>query len=436
MRIVDIIMKKRDGAALTEEELRFFINGSVSGDIPDYQVSAWLMAVYFQGMNAEETGLLTRLMMESGKVMDLSDLAGPLVDKHSTGGVGDKTSLILAPLAAACGAQVPMMSGRALGHTGGTLDKLESVKGYTINASQGELKRIIGRAGYAVIGQTAEVVPADRKMYALRDVTATVESIPLITASILSKKLAEGAQSLVFDVKCGSGAFMKTLKDAEILAESLVNTGKSMGRRVIALITAMEEPLGNMVGNFLEVEESWNSLQGDGPDDLMEVTLALCSRMLLTAGICRDPDEAMDMCRQKIRNGEGADRFRENMIAQGADWDWFLDHAGRWRAPFKVEFRAPREGVIHEINAFKIGMCALGLGVGRNKADDPVQPHTGLHFNKKRGDSVVNGDLLCEIFALNEKEACQALASLEEAVIISPDPMTPESLILKEVGEW
>ncbi|QEN09786.1 thymidine phosphorylase [Oceanispirochaeta crateris] len=435
MRIVDIIMKKRDGAALTEEELRFFINGYVTGDIPEYQASAWLMAVYFRGMDAVETGLLTRLMMESGVLMDLSDLAGPLVDKHSTGGVGDKTSLILAPLAAACGAQVPMMSGRALGHTGGTLDKLESVKGYTVDATEDDLKRIIARAGYALIGQTAQVVPADRKMYALRDVTATVESIPLITASILSKKLAEGAQSLVFDVKCGSGAFMKTLQNAEILAESLVKTGQAMGRKVIALITAMEEPLGRMVGNFLEVEESWNCLQGGGPDDLMEVTLALCSKMLLTSGLCKGSDEAMDLCLQKIKSGEGADRFRENMIAQGADWQWFLDHVGTWRAPVKVEFKAPRQGIIHEINAYKVGMCALGLGVGRNKADDPVQPHTGLHFLKKRGESVAKGDLLCEVFALNDQDARQALASLEEAFRISPDPMTPEALILKEVGE-
>ena len=317
MRTADIIMKKRNGATLSEEELRFFINGYSCGEIPDYQAAAWLMAVFFQGMTPGETGLLTRLMMESGKVMDLSDLAGPLVDKHSTGGVGDKTSLILAPLAAACGVQVPMMSGRALGHTGGTLDKLESIKGYTIDADEASLKRIIGEAGYAVIGQTAEVVPADRKMYALRDVTSTVESIPLITASILSKKLAEGADSLVFDVKCGSGAFMKTLEQAEILADSLVKTGESMGRRVIALITSMEEPLGLTVGNFLEVEEAWNCLQGEGPSDLMEVSLALCSRMLQAAGLCRTAEEGKTLCEKSIADGSGADHFRKNLIAQG-----------------------------------------------------------------------------------------------------------------------
>lgn len=434
MRTADIIMKKRNGGKLSKEELRFLISGYVSGEIPDYQVSAWLMAVYFQGMDAEETGLLTRLMMESGTIMDLSDLKGPLVDKHSTGGVGDKTSLILAPLAAACGAQIPMMSGRALGHTGGTLDKLESVKGYNISASEDDLKRIIREAGYAVIGQTAEVVPADRKMYALRDVTSTVESIPLITASILSKKLAEGAESLVFDVKCGSGAFMKTLEQAEILADSLVRTGESMGRKVIALITAMEEPLGRMVGNFLEVEESWNCLEGDGASDLMEVTLALCSRMLMASGICRDSEEALALCQHKIDSGEGADFFKKNMESQGGDWNWFIKSCGSWRAPVKAVFHAASDGYISEINAFQTGMCALGLGVGRNKADDPVQPHSGLHFLKKRGDAVKAGDPVCEVFALNDKDAERALSSLESIFSISPKELKYSSLILKELG--
>ncbi len=434
MRTADIIMKKRSGEELTEQELQFLISGYVSGAIPDYQVSAWLMAVFFKGMTPAETGLLTRLMMESGKVMDLKDLTGPLVDKHSTGGVGDKTSLILAPLAAACGAKVPMMSGRALGHTGGTLDKLESIKGYTIKASEEDLKRIILDAGYAVIGQTAEVVPADRKMYALRDVTATVESIPLITASILSKKLAEGADSLVFDVKCGSGAFMKTLEQAEILAESLVNTGTAMGRRVIALITSMEEPLGRMVGNFLEVEESWNCLQGEGPDDLMEVTLALCSRMLMASGICGSSDEALELCRRKIANGEGADFFRKNLVAQGGDWEWFKAACGSWRAPVKAEFRASASGQISEIDAFRTGMCALSLGVGRNRADDPVQPHTGLHFLKKRGDAVKEGDVICEVFALNETDAAGALDKLDALVSIAGTAPVLPSIIMKEIG--
>ena len=434
MRTADIIMKKRNGGILSEEELRFFIDGYSCGEIPDYQAAAWLMAVYFQGMNSEETGLLTKLMMESGKVMDLSDLAGPLVDKHSTGGVGDKTSLILAPLAAACGVQVPMMSGRALGHTGGTLDKLESIKGYTIDADEASLKRIIREAGYAVIGQTEEVVPADRKMYALRDVTSTVESIPLITASILSKKLAEGADSLVFDVKCGSGAFMKTPEQAGILADSLVKTGESMGRRVIALITSMEEPLGRTVGNFLEVEEAWECLQGRGASDLMEVSLALCARMLLAAGICSTVDEGMTLCEARIADGSAAEHFRKNLIAQGGDWDWFQGQTGKWRAPVKVDYKAPGDGVVQVINAFRTGMCALGLGVGRNKAEDPVLPHTGLIFRKKCGDPVNTGDTICEIYAPDEASADRALKDLSEAIILGREEYVSSPLIMKELG--
>ena len=373
-------------------------------------------------------------MMESGKVMDLSDLAGPLVDKHSTGGVGDKTSLILAPLAAACGVQVPMMSGRALGHTGGTLDKLESIKGYTIDADEASLKRIIGEAGYAVIGQTAEVVPADRKMYALRDVTSTVESIPLITASILSKKLAEGADSLVFDVKCGSGAFMKTLDQAEVLADSLVKTGESMGRRVIALITSMEEPLGRKVGNFLEVEEAWNCLQGEGPSDLMEVSLALCSRMLQAAGLCSTAEEGIALCEAHIADGSAADHFRKNLIAQGGDWEWFSRQVGTWRAPVKAEFTAAENGTVQKIDAYMTGMCALGLGVGRNRAEDPVLPHTGLVFQKKCGDSVVAGDTVCEIYAPDRESAERAVSELGKAIEFGPGKFRPSSLILKERG--
>jgi len=433
MRAADIIMKKRDGGSLTEEELRFFIDGYVRGDIPDYQAAAWLMAVFFQGMTAGETGNLTRLMMESGKVLDLSALKGPLIDKHSTGGVGDKTSLILAPIAAACGLQVPMMSGRALGHTGGTLDKLESVKGYGISLSPAEVIRILKDCGYVVMGQTAEVVPADRKMYALRDVTSTVESVPLITASILSKKLAEGAQGLVFDVKCGAGAFMKTEVQALTLAESLVKTGKAMGRRIIAVITSMEEPLGRMVGNFLEVEESWRCLQGDGPEDLMEITLTLASRMLLAGGICRDADEALDLCREKIRSGEAMDRFRRNMEAQGGDFRWFEQQAGVWRAPVRQVVTAAESGYVRGIDAFATGMCAVGLGVGRNRTEDPVQPHTGIHFLKKTGDAVAAGEEVCEIFAMTEEQAVTARAAMEKAVTTGKEAPGPVRRILREI---
>jgi pyrimidine-nucleoside phosphorylase len=433
MRAADIIIKKRNGGTLSETELRFFIDGYVNGDIPDYQAASWLMAVFFRGMNPEETGELTRLMMQSGTVLDLSSLKGPLIDKHSTGGVGDKTSLILAPIAAACGLQVPMMSGRALGHTGGTLDKLESLKGYNIRLNQDDVIRIIRESGYGIMGQTAEVVPADRKMYALRDVTGTVESIPLITASILSKKLAEGAEGLVFDVKCGAGAFMKTEEQALELAQSLVHTGRAMGRKIIAVITSMEEPLGRMVGNFLEVEEAWECLQGKGPEDLMGVTLTLASRMLLVGGICSSPEEALSFCREKIDNGEAAERFLRNMEAQGADPFWFKMQAGRWRAPVRVVLEAEEQGYITGIDAFETGMCAVGLGVGRSRAEDPVEPHTGIHFFKKTGDSVQKGEALCEIFAINTVQAQEALNKMKEAVTIGRSSPGQSSLILREI---
>jgi len=307
MRMTDLIIKKRSGEHLSKGEIEFLVTGYVSGEIPPYQISAWLMAVYFQGMSFEETGYLTRAMINSGKVFDLSSLAGPLVDKHSTGGVGDKVSLILAPLAAACGVQVPMMSGRALGHTGGTLDKLDSIPGYQSVIPEDLFRRGLIETGFAMTGQSKDVVPADRLMYALRDVTGTVESVPLITASIMSKKFAEGAQSLVFDVKCGSGAFMKTAEEAEKLAVSLVETGRSLDRKIVAVITAMDEPLGRKVGNFLEVEESLACLRGEGPEDLMEVTLRLTAWMVVAGGILPTVEEALDLCRARLADGSALD---------------------------------------------------------------------------------------------------------------------------------
>jgi pyrimidine-nucleoside phosphorylase len=433
MRATDIIMKKRNGSELIQEEIEFLISGYVCGDIPDYQMAAWLMAVFFRGMTPKETGELTRLMMASGSVLDLTSLNGPLIDKHSTGGVGDKTSLILAPVAAVCGLQVPMMSGRALGHTGGTLDKLEAIRGYNINLHQEDVLRIIRESGYVVMGQTAEVVPADRKMYALRDVTSTVESIPLITASILSKKLAEGAEGLVFDVKAGAGAFMKTEEQALALAGSLVDTGRAMGRKIIAVITSMEEPLGRTVGNFLEVEEAWECLNGQGPDDLMDVTLSLASRMLLIGGICGNSEEALSLCREKIDNGEAAECFLRNLEAQGGDVGWFKDQVGRWRAPVSVTLKAWDEGFLRGIDAFATGMCAVGLGVGRSKAGDSVQPHTGIRFFKKTGDSVKKDEVICEIFALDKEGACTALDKMRAAVDIGGRPPERSSLILREI---
>ncbi len=319
MSVLDTILEKRRGNTNSKEALEELVFGVVSGDVPDYQLSAWLMAVYFQGLTPEETGMLTDIMIRSGEVIDLSSLPGPLVDKHSTGGVGDKVSLVLAPMVAACGVQVPMMSGRGLGHTGGTLDKLESIPGYTTGLSPQDFARIIGEKGFAMTGQSKSIVPADRIMYALRDVTGTVESIPLITASILSKKFAEGASALVFDVKCGAGAFMKTLPDARALAKSLISSAQALGRPVAASITRMEAPLGRMVGNILEVEESVECLDGGGPADLMEVTYRLGAWMLVAAGVASSVDDGESRCRQAISDGSAKERFLANVEAQGGD---------------------------------------------------------------------------------------------------------------------
>jgi pyrimidine-nucleoside phosphorylase len=331
MRAVDVIMKKRCGGELSREEIACIVNGHVSGDVPEYQVSAWLMAVFFKGMTPRETADLTELMLHSGRTMNLAGIRGPFVDKHSTGGVGDKVSLILAPMVAACGVKVPMMSGRALGHTGGTLDKLESIPGYRTALSEAEFREFIARDGFAMTGQTAEIVPADKKLYALRDVTATVESVPLITASILSKKVAEGAEALVFDVKSGSGAFMKTVEDAERLAESLVRTGTAMGKRIVGVITDMSEPLGRMVGNFFEVEESLDCLEGGGPPDLMELSYRLGAWMLVAAGVAKNVDEGTGACQAAIASGKALELFMANVRSQGGNPERMLALRGTWR---------------------------------------------------------------------------------------------------------
>ena len=408
MRALDVIIKKRNGEALTQEELRFLIRGYVSGDIPEYQISAWLMATYFSGMSREEAAWLTREMIDSGETIDLQGLAGPLVDKHSTGGVGDKVSLILAPMAAACGLQVPMMSGRALGHTGGTLDKLESIPGYSTALTQDRFREIIESVGYAMTGQSERIVPADRKLYALRDVTGTVESIPLITTSILSKKFAEGAHSLVFDVKTGRGAFMKTPEAARELASYLVETGRSLERQVIAVMTNMDNPLGYMVGNFLEVEESARCLCGETPQgrleedprsaDLMAVTMRLTAWMLVAGGKAKDVREGEEKCRGVIDNGEAWKRFLANVREQGGDVDDFLSKIGSWRAEHTAQITAPESGVLTEIDAYRLGMTAVYLGVGRSKADDEVLPHVGVELAKKPGDRVEKGETLCTLY--------------------------------------
>jgi pyrimidine-nucleoside phosphorylase len=433
MRAVDIIMKKRSGQELARDEIAFVIGGYVAGEIPEYQISALLMAIYFKGMTARETADLTELMLRSGEVMDLSGLSGPFVDKHSTGGVGDKVSLILAPLAASCGAKVPMMSGRALGHTGGTLDKLESIPGYLTGLSQASFRAGIKADGFAMTGQTAKVVPADKKLYALRDVTGTVESIPLITASILSKKVAEGAQSLVFDVKTGSGAFMKSLDEARSLTRSLVDTGSSLGKRIVGVMTDMSQPLGNMVGNFFEVEESLECLEGNGPADLMELSYRLTAWMLVASGLRPDLDAALESCREGIASGKALGLFLDNVKRQGGDVGGMMDLRGRHRSAFSLGIAAASEGYIHSIDAFAIGLAGISLGVGRNTTSDPVYPDVGFIFDKKAGDRVKRGQKILTMYGKDESSLSAVREDVERSIRIGLDPPPRRPLILEEM---
>jgi len=435
-------MKKRDGGELSREEIGFLIGGFVAGEIPDYQVSAWAMAVFYNGMTPVETAALTEIMLKSGKTIDLSGIPGPFVDKHSTGGVGDKTSLILAPLAAALGIRDPMMSGRALGHTGGTLDKLEAIPGYRTSLSMEEFRDIIRRDGFAMTGQTKEIVPADRLLYALRDVTGTVESIPLITASILSKKAAEGTEGLALDVKYGSGAFKKEAERGEELARSLVDTGAALGLKVWALLTNMNEPLGNKVGNFLEIEESLDCLEGGGPEDLMEVTLELAARMAVLGGKAKDPAEGRKLCEETIKGGKPRELFLRNVKSQGGDPEKLLEMRGVYRSPFSAvitakfpaAFRAGEDAYISRIDAWKIGHASVQLGVGRNRTEDAVCPTAGVEFHHKRGSRVKAGDKIMTVWAADEAGLNEALPALADAVEYSAAAPGKERLILKEIA--
>jgi pyrimidine-nucleoside phosphorylase len=404
------------------------------------------MAVYFQGMTRDEAADLTREMIDSGATIDLSGLAGPLIDKHSTGGVGDKVSLILAPLAASFGLQVPMMSGRALGHTGGTLDKLESIPGYTTALSPDDFRRIVSQVGFAMTGQSEKIVPADRKLYALRDVTATVESIPLITTSILSKKFAEGAETFVFDVKCGRGAFMKELEQARELASHLTETGRRLGRGVVAVITNMDDPLGAMVGNFLEVEESCACLGGSGrngeltvdhrSEDLMAVTTRLVAWMLVAGGKAQDVEEAEAMCQENLGNGSAWEAFKANVSAQGGNVEELLARLGHYRAPIRHAVPAEREGVLFGIDAFKTGMASVYLGVGRNRPEDEVLPDVGIELLKKPGQQLARGEAVCRIYGRTREAVDLAVRTLEGAFDIrGGESFPPKTMILDEHAE-
>jgi len=434
MRAVDLIVKKRQGGALGQEEISFLIQGYVRGEIPDYQMASLAMAVFFKGMSFEETGFLTRAMIDSGQTMDLSAVPGPLVDKHSTGGVGDKVSLILAPLAAACGCVVPMMSGRALGHTGGTLDKLESIPGYRTDLSEERFADILRSCGFAMTGQSERIVPADRMLYALRDVTGTVESVPLITASIMSKKFAEGAQALVFDVKCGSGAFMKSLDQARELAVSLVRTGGSLGRRVRAVISDMEQPLGRTAGNFLEVREVVETLRGAGPPDLVELTLRLTAHMLVLGGLAPDVDEGERQCRRRLEDGSAWERFLANVEAQGGDPRSVEEPEGVPRAGTAVDLPAPESGFVERVDAYRIGLAAGLLGASRARKEDPVRPEAGIELLKVQGEAVEKGEALCRLHLGKGGNLEEARALTREAYRLADRRQEPSKRVMEELG--
>ncbi len=420
MRVVDLIRKKRDAAEHTREEMEFLISGYTRGEIPDYQMSAWLMAVVLRGMTRTETAALTEAMLHSGSLLDLSDLPGKKVDKHSTGGVGDKTSLVIAPIVAAAGLYVPMISGRGLGHSGGTLDKLESIPGFNVNLSLDEFRRVLRACGCALIGQTAEIAPADKKIYALRDVTATVESPPLICGSIMSKKLAEGIDALVLDVKTGSGAFMKKEEDAVYLAGLLVETGTRMGKKVVALITDMDQPLGRKVGNALEVEECVEVLRGGGPTDLIELCYELAGWMLYLGGRATGLDEGRELAGEMVARGRALGKFREIIRLQGGDAA-VADHPNRLpQARHQLDVPSPGSGYVASIQCEQIGVASVLLGGGRDKKEDTIDPAVGLVVHKKIGDAVKTGEPLCTLHYNADSRVGEARRLVEQSYRIEP----------------
>ncbi len=424
-----IIARKRDGHALTPDEIAAFVRGVVRDEWTDYQTAALLMAIFLRGMTAEETSCLTETMMRSGVVADLAGVPGVKVDKHSTGGVGDKVSLVLAPLVAACGAPVPMMSGRGLGHSGGTLDKLESIPGFRVDLPFDAYAAQLGRIGVAMIGQTAELVPADRKLYALRDATATVESIPLICASIMSKKLAEGIDALVLDVKFGRGAFMKEKTQARELAAAMVGIGRAMGKPTRALLTSMDQPLGRTVGNAVEVVESIEALKGRGPADLMEVTYALGVHMLLLARVAPHPTDARRRLETAVANGAALAKFRELVAAQGGDVRVIDDYSRLPQAPVVREVMAPAAGYIVDVDPLGIAQPALLLGAGRINAAATVDHAVGITGLMKIGGLVRAGDRLCTVHARDDSDLPVILKQVSAAFKIGPARVAPPRLI-------
>ena len=429
MRAVDVIQRKRDGHELTRDEIAFFVEGYTRGTIPDYQASALAMAVFFKGMTSRETVALTESMMRTGEELDLGELPGPKVDKHSTGGVGDKTSMVLAPLAAACGVYVPMISGRGLGHTGGTLDKLESIPGFRVGLSLDEFRAVLRKSHLGLIGQTPEIAPADRKLYALRDVTSTVESRPLIAASIMSKKMAEGIDALVLDVKTGDGAFMVKEEDSRALAEAMLAIGKGMGKKIVALITDMEQPLGRTVGNALEIVECIETLQGKGPEDLETLSVELAAWMLSLGGAAPTLDAARARVREALASGAGLRKFQEVIGLQGGDPRVCDDLSRLPRAAETVELRAESAGRVTGIACRAVGTAAMLLGAGRETVDSTIDPGVGLVLRKKVGDAVSTGEPLATVHVSDRRRLDEALAMLRRAIRIGPEAPAPRPLV-------
>ena len=429
MRMYDIIMKKRNGGELSEEEINFFVEGYTKGEIPEYQVSALMMAIYFQKMTEKETYLLTMAMANSGDLLDLTGIHGVKVDKHSTGGVGDKTSLALTPMVAACGIPVAKMSGRGLGHTGGTIDKLESFEGFTTSLTTEQFIHNVNTIGIAIMGQTADLAPADKKLYALRDVTATVDNMSLIASSIMSKKLAAGADAIVLDVKTGSGAFMKAEEDARELAEEMVKIGKNAGRKTIAVISDMDQPLGFAVGNALEVREAIDTLKGQGPADFTELCMTLGTQMLIAGGKADSEEQAVSMLKEAIDSGRALEKLAEFVEAQGGNAESVYHPENLPQAKESFEILAPEDGYLQRIICDEVGICSMILGGGRETKESEIDLSVGILLHKKVGDYVQKGDSLATIYANDEKKAEEARKRYLQACTFSAEAPVRKALI-------
>ena len=431
MNTTELIRKKRNKENLSKEEILFLVDNYTKNNIPDYQFSALLMAVYLNGLNKEETSALTEAMLHSGKVIDLSSIKGPKIDKHSTGGVGDKTSLILAPIVAAAGVNVPMISGRGLGHTGGTLDKLESIPGFRTDLSLKEYKSVLKKCGAVLIGQTKDIAPADKLIYSLRDVTGTVESIPLITSSIMSKKLAEGIDGLVLDVKTGSGAFMRETKDALELANSLISTAKAFNKKVIAFITDMNQPLGNYIGNWLEVYESIKVLRGEQRGDLLDLSLNLSGAMIYLGSKAGSIKEGIEIAKEQIGSGKAFEKFVQMVELQGGSTKFILHPEKYPKSKFIRKIRSKEIGYIKSIDNFRVGMAALELGAGRKTMEDKIDPKAGIIFNVKIGDKIKKGDVVAKLHSQSMDKINTAKEMILNAITYSKQKTTKPKLIKK-----